>query len=509
MVVSYILRMNAPSKSSALTKAQISKRPTNKRLSLWLSKLPKHTLALNEEVSRKVLNMIRDPDSTAEQLALVIQQDPVLSLKLYLKGYRQLRQRDGNIQGLVHLIGLLGLNQIKEIITQNQKQQTTCDGQRELFAASYFAGHLASRLLPIKHGTRGERFFLPSLLFNAPLWLMWSAAPKIMEYGQTMASRKNMPLEPVCQKSLGFSVHDLLEQTQVFLPLPDSTLKALEIDFHHDMKFWAKAATASPQSVSTWFDEDNQARLKFFSVESGLLLINHFVLAVYLDWNGKHIRRYSRLLARHAGISEEELGEIVSSAATHLQLPNYMKGAFAPLYRYRGLHRELPDTQSTNTATILKQYLQQLRDTHNVRRCLQLSLEALTEGVQAKHCLILTIEQSRIKAPFSYGFEGQNAENLDLDFNDCGQLFKSLLQKPMALSIDSSKLDRIGKQLPKALTHFWQPEPCGVMSLFQNGTPYAIVICDHPQWTEKRQKQFKIIGKELNQSLKQCDLQAI
>jgi hypothetical protein len=500
--------MNAQMQARQNSTTKSQQPNADKRLSLWLSKLPKHTLPLDAVVARKVLSAIRDPDSSAEQLALLIQQDPALSLKLFLKGYRQLRQRQGNIQGLVHLIGLLGLDQIKDIIDQNKKQDSFCDGQRELFAASFFSAHLASHLLPIKHGTRAERFFLPSLLFNAPLWLMWSAAPKIMQYGQTLTSRKKMPLEPVCQKSLGFSVHNLLEQTQVFLPLPETTLKALEIDFHQDMKLWAKASRLSPSAIGAWFEKNTSAKHKFYASETGLMLVNNFVLAVYLDWNGKHIRRFSRLLARHVGTSEEELSEVVANVATHLNLPNFMKGSFAPLYRFRGLHREVPQAKSSDTLAILKQYLQQLKATRNARRCLQLALEALAEGVQAQHCMILTIDNSRIRAPFCFGFGNTGVEDLNLDYYDCGQLFKSLLQKPMALSIDTSQLSRIEKQLPKALTHFWQPRPCGVMSLFQYNQPYAIIICDHQDWNEQRQQHFKAIGKQLNYSLKQCDISA-
>ncbi|MGH1486488.1 MAG: HDOD domain-containing protein [Cellvibrionaceae bacterium] len=480
------------------------KQANGSRLMLWLSKLPKHTLPLNEQVARKVSIEINDPDSTSEKLAKLIQQDPVLCLKLYLKGNRQLKEREGDIQGLVHLIGLLGLDAISTIIKQAKKQKMPCDGQRELFSASLFSAHLANHLLPPKLGTRGERFFLPSLLFNAPLWLMWSAAPKVMQHGQTQVSQKKRPLEPLCKKNLGFSLHSLLEQTQVFLPLPTTTLKALEIDFHHDMAFWAKVKRMPDEELKLWLEKDKTAKQHFYSAEMGLHLINHFVLAIYLDWDGKHIKRWTNILSKYLTIDVDELNAKIAEIATHITLPAYLSGQFSPLYRFRGLHKELPESQSSNNIEIIKQYLQQLRETENIRNCLQLTLEALTEGAQVQHCVILKFSENRLQIPLSYGFDDKGLESLDIDFKDCGQLLQGLLKKPMALSVDSSQLSRIEEQLPPVLTLYWQPRPCGLMSLFHEGKPYAIVLCDHKDWNEQRHQQFKSIGKQLTQTLKQC-----
>ncbi len=481
----------------------------NTRLAMWLSKLPGYTLSLDSHITQKILKEISDPASSTERLAALIEQDPVLCLKLYSKVMRQLKGRESNIQGLIHLIGLLGTQQIKQIIKDSPKDKTAYKGQRELLSASLFAAQLAIRLLPEKHGTRGARFFLPSLLFNAPLWLMWKAAPKLMQQGQVLASEKQQALEALSKKKLGFSLRTLLKSTSQFLSLPELTLKSLAIDLSEHKVFWCKARCINPEQLSEWIQQDKPAKHRLYSPEAGIYLINHYVLAMYLDWNGKHSQRYSTLLARHLNMTEEALHQIIIDVANTIQLPSSIKGQFTPLYRYRGMHKELSEEQANNTAAIIQQYLLQIGASHDSNTCLQLTLEALTEGIKVEHCMIFKITGERLKVPFSYGFvnqgNSQEIASLDIDFKDCGQLLKALLEKPMALSIESAQLPRINQQLPSAITQYWQPRPCGLMSLFHQGKPYAIIACDHHQWNQNKQQQFKTIGKQLLQSLKQCE----
>ncbi|MEO0443584.1 MAG: HDOD domain-containing protein [Pseudomonadota bacterium] len=479
------------------------------RLALWLDKLPKYTLPLNQAIASKTLRTLEDANSTAEQLASLVQQDPVLCLSLFLTAKRQLQARNGDIQGLVHLIGLLGLDQIKHTINRAKKEQKPCQGRRELLAASLFSAHLALYLLPEKHGTRGERFFLPSLLFNAPLWLMWMAAPKLMEKAQVLASKKNRPLEPLCVKALGFSLHDLLDRTPSFLALPTLSVKALAIDFHQDMRLWAKIRQSRPSELASWFEKDKQAKQLFGSAETGLHLINHYVLAIYLDWHGKHIQRWTTLLARHLKIPELDLTHKVADIAARMELPDYLKGDVAPLYRYRAMHRSDAKQQSAadtrGNLNIIRQYLKQLRDTNNLGHCLQLAMEAMKTGAEVEHCFILkVVNKHHLEVPLCYGFTHNQLSSINIAYHDCGQVFKQLLNKPMALSVDKAKVPQIESRLPLALLKYWNPIPCGLMSLFHNGEPYAIVVCDHRDWNQERHKQFIAIGKQLSHTLKQC-----
>ncbi|MFT6387810.1 MAG: hypothetical protein ACJAUP_001182 [Cellvibrionaceae bacterium] len=488
-------------------------------------------MSLNTVLAQKILLEINDEESTADRLAAMIQQEPILCLKLYLKASRQLKQREGSIQGLVHLIGLLGTEQIKQVIRDAPKQKIASAGQQELYSAGIFAAELACQLLPKKHGTRRERFFFPSLLFNAPLWLMWSAAPKLMQYGQLQASKRRQSLKPLCKNTLGFSLESLLEQTQVFLPLPDLTLTALAIDFHKNIRFWKKARRLSFEDTKVWANKDMQAKQQLYSPEAGVSLINHYVLAIYLDWHGKHIKRWEKLLSNHLGISLEALNEAVIETANRLhssvglssetassdEHSVYLFGSCSPLYRYRQLHKAMPADKPTNNSAIIKHYLSQLGTAKQSKQCLRLVMEALSEGVQAEHCIMLKISNKQMRIPLSFGFDSNNfglknkdkkseLHSIHFEMADCGAMFGALLKKPTSIAVDRTQLSGLRSQLPAALTRLWHPQPCGLMSLFHNGQPYAIVICDHKDWNKERHQHFKRIGKQLSCALKQCEI---
>lgn len=478
-------------------------------------------MPLNKTLAQRVLHELKDDDATADSLAELIQKEPALCLKLYLKARRKLNEREGSIQGLVHLIGLLGFNQIEEVVKQAPKQESHSAGQQELFSASLFAAELAATLLPEKHGTRGERFYLPSLLFNAPLWLMWSAAPKIMHHGQSEASEKRKALKPLCEKTLGFSLQSLLNQTQIFLPLPDLSLKALQVDLYNHIDIWHKVRRLNEQEVKDWAESDKELKAILFSPETGLYLINHYVLAIYLDWHGKHIRRWERFLASHLSMEPAVLREKVIDIANHLhekvdsQYPSYLSGRFSPLYRFRQLHKALPSDKISDNQTVLSHYLTQLRETRQSNHCLQLAMEAFREGMHVEHCIILAIDKQELHIPLSFGLTN-NSDNKKIDSKkksptrfslaECGALFNKLLHKPTAIQVDNAQVKRLESQLPIALMRLWKPRPCGLMSLFHQGRPYAIVICDHRQWNKDKQSAFKDIGKQLAQTLKNCTI---
>ncbi len=505
--------MNAPILPSKMTATNTHiVKSENSRLPLWLKKLPNHILAINHRVGKKVLAEIADQNSSAETIAALLQQDPVLCLKLYLYVSRKLQGKDTRIQGLEHLIGLMGTESIKQLIKDapkdSQAKQATSSSQQELYAASFFAAQLASQLLPAKHGTQGKLFFLPAMLLNAPLWLMWLAAPKIMEFVKKTGS--NIPQNPVGIESLfaqklSFPIHDLLEKTHQYLPLPELSLRALTIRIDQNTRFWGKVNYSSMANLLNWVAKDKKAKQGLYAPEVGLYLIGHYALAIYFDNHGKHIKRLGRLAARHLGLSEQEFNQAVTSIASTLELPQEMKGRFSPLYRYRGLHKAISDNKANDKISILKQYLIQLKHSRISDNSLQLALEAFIQGAEVQRSMIFVIKENRLVLKCHAGYKGNALTNLNINFNDCGELFTHLLNQPVVIIADKPKLPRIVQQLPTALAQHWDPRPCGIMSLFSHGEPYAIAICEHNDWSAQRHEHFKLIGKHLLNNLKHCD----
>jgi hypothetical protein len=296
-----------------------------------------------------------------------------------------------------------------------------------------------------------------------------------------------------------------LEQNHTYLPLPELSLKALATRMNVYTDFWGKVNYIPMAQLLPWMAKDKVAKHRLYAPETGLYLLNHYALAIYFDKQGKHIKRLGRLAARHLNLSEHDFNHAVVTIASTLELPQEMKGRFSPLYRYRSLHKELSDDKAYSNTAIIKQYLLKLKQCKVSDDSLQLALEAFIQGAEVQRSMIFVIKDNRLLLKYQAGFTSDALKNLNINFNDAGELFTYLLDQPVTIIVDKLKLPRIEKQLPVALAQYWDPRPCGIMSLFSHGEPFAIVICEHHDWSAQRHEHFKIIGKHLLNNLKHCD----
>jgi hypothetical protein len=481
------------------------------RLAIWLKKLSQNPLPINNALATRILQLLHDESCDSEKLAILIKQDPILCLKLFHCTEKQLNAREGNIQHLVHLIGLIGLNKIEQLLIKSKKRTKNQEGFQEILSASLFAAHLASSLLAAKHHSSGERFFLPTLFFNAPLWLMWVAAPKIMSQGQDRVSRQQQSYIALSVKKLGFRLPDLLTRANEFIYLPDLSLKALAINPTKNINYWAKLRCLNKDKMDAWLTKDKASRIAFYSIETGIYLINQYVTAVYLDWNGKYIQRYSQLLCRHLGIDDVALNTQVIELAININLPNSFQGLLAPINRIRGLHRECDNedfihntspTQSHNPAT-LEQWLHKIRQSDSLETALQSTLDALAKGVGVEHCVIMEVDEKDIHTQNCYGFSTTSPINsFNYGRNQHKNLFNQLIRKPSCVSLSSADISKAIKAIPPQFTENCHIKPCGLLSVFQHDQPKAIIYCDHNDWNPQKHQHFKIIGKSLSQTLK-------
>jgi hypothetical protein len=476
---------------------------SDSRLSIWLKKLPKNPLPINQTVANEVLSLLRDDNCNSPKLASCIQKDPLLCLKLFHGTEKQLNNKEGDIQHLVHLIGLVGMNKIEHVVNNSRKIASTPDGFMEILSASLFAAHLASTLLNKKHNASSDRFFLPCLFFNAPLWLMWVAAPKTMAHGKILASSKPQSYIALSVKKLGFKLPDLLEKADEIVLLPKMTLDALAINPTKKVHFWAKAHLLSDQKIAQWFADDKASRHFFYSVEAGIYLLNQYVIAIYFDWNGKYIQRCATLLCRHLGISDDELNATVIELALKTPLPSQFQGLLAPINRIRGLHRDPVDAfnQTTQSGDI-NAWREKIRQSDNPDTALAITMNALARGVGAEHCVIMAVDDHDIHTQTHYGFsDDDNIKNFHSDWHTEKNLFQQMIAKPCSLSVSSQDLSKVSAKMPTQFTQHCEVKPCGLLSVFHHEKPKALIYCDHNQWDKEKYQHFKAIGKELASTL--------
>lgn len=483
------------------------------RLGLWLNKLPNTSLPINSATANHIARLLDDEHCDSDKLAQRIKQDPILCLKLFHCAKQALAKREGDIQHLVHLIGLIGMNKVEQVISHNPKKNIVPDGFNEILSASIFAAHLSNTLLINKHHGQNDRFFLPTLFFNSPLWLMWIAAPKAMTQGQALASRQQQPYESLCLKKLGFQLSDFQNQVPDVIDLPLLTQQALAIRPTQELRFWARAHHLNDSAFSLWLAQDKLAKQLFYSVEMGIYLLNQYVLAIYLDWNGKHIKRYAHLLSRHLGIEASALHKHMTESALSIRLPTHLKGVFSPICRIKGLHKEdlpastqapspLSHTQHAKKEPSLNKWLVKMRQSKSVNTAYHTTLLALSQGAKVNHCIIMNVDKESIHTHACYGFDDSSRmHSFYYDQHHTSPLFHQLMQKPSCISITANNMQKAMRNIPADFSQLVDMQSCAFISIFSHGQVQAIIYCDHSQWDEKKHHSFKLISKSLSKAL--------
>lgn len=516
---------------------QVDTCQTNSHLALWLKKLPEYELPINATVANQLIELLHDENCDAIKQAKLIKQDPMLCLHLFHYAENALKQRKGSVQHLTHLLGLLGMNSVERSTKSKQHRPRFPQGLQEILAASAFSAHLSNYLLLRKHHGNTDRFYLSTLFFNVPLWLMWVASPKVMNQGQLLASRQNQPHLQLCQQKLGFELNDLFSQIGDIKHLPDATLKALNINPKHRISDWAKFHRYSPAQLADWFVEDREAYRYFNSIEMGIFLLNQYVLAIYLDWSEKHIQRYSRLLCHYLRIQPKSLQTITQHAAKEVAWKDNFTGLLAPANRLKGLHKEPEITESKTAATQtdsktatknpsqkpsqkdsstdsqstienhkisekIKPWIQKIRSASTKEDAYNAAFNALVRGIGAAHCIIMHVDENAIHTHSCYGFQrSADVPSFRYQRGKTNDLFNQLTQKPACIAIDKSSISKAMRNIPSAFTQRCRIQPCGFASVFCKHTPEVLMYCDHPQWSQQKHYHFKVISKVLSHTL--------
>ncbi len=504
--------MNIPAMMANSPQANDKQGHDNTRLDVWLSKLPKAPLFVHRDIAHKMVLLLNDENCDSDKLAQRIKQDPLLCLMLFDCTQQAFAGREGDIQHLAHLTSLIGMNKVEHVITQATKKATIPEGFSEILAASMFAAHLSNTLLINRHHGHDDRFYIPTLLFNAPLWLMWIAAPKAMSQGQRLASRKQQSYPLLCRKKLGFELDDLLNHAQDLATLPTITQHALRISPAKDLRFWATLLRNNDEDINAWFTQDKRAKHYFYSIEMGIYLLNHYVIALYLDWGGKHIQRYSQLLCRHLGIELSTLRSQTMQSALGMRLPHHLKGLYSPISRIKGLHKEETPTEPKTEPNVdtpkpaktpsLNAWLNKMRDSKSVNTAYHTTLQALSQCVGVEHCIIMNVDAQSIHTHACYGFDDSNhIHSFYYEHDHQPHLFHQLIQKPACISIAKHRVNNAARSIPDDFTALVDLQACAFISIFSRNNAKAIIYCDHAIWDEKKHHSFKLIGKSLSKVL--------
>ncbi len=168
-----------------------------------------------------------------------------------------------------------------------------------------------------------------------------------------------------------------------------------------------------------------------------------------------------------------------------------------------GLHREDSEAETRNHHT-LAPWLKKIRQCGTINSALNTTLQALTQGLGAEHCIIMEVADRDIHTQTCYGFQKSSPINrLHIDRKKPHNLFNQLIRQPACLNLSPPAIKKMSGKIPAEFTQHYELQPCGLLSVFHHHKPKALIYCDHQHWDSEKYNNFKKVGQYLSLTLQQ------
>lgn len=537
-----------------LTTEPLAKPPSLKQ---WLAQLENlRELPLLPETPSRVLDAINRPNSTADSVAQVIRQDPVLCLHLFDSANRIVSKSGNEIKHLPHLLSLLGLPNVGQqvrsapVLSKTQAQQNP--GYIEALTQSHLCAEIACRLMPLK-GLSGEEAWFPALLLQAPLWSLWHHEPERMAQRQSLLYQTPQRTTEIDELMLGMPLPTLVGSLLPHWALPHSCrhiwhmeapLTRLSLAHIHRRKT-AALLTRYPQQESTLQSID-------WLLLSCQLAANQFCIS----WFHRHSWRAHKILAYSLHQPLDKVIYLVHQAASHCawlgpqqmhpasrllmhwnqhHLQQQLQPQQAKQQQYQELqHQELQHQKSQTQArpaeqqageqqnppqeatkhssnqVLLQANLTRLNergaDFANLNQLLGVVVNTLSEGVGLKQVTLLTLNRNRdtLQSHFSTGIEPDaplRHLRLPLDEGARQGVIGQLLEQNKSLMITATNRKAALNALPSLLTEQLPGDDIALMPLFHRDHPIGLLLATSPQFTQTDYQRFKRCCQTANKAI--------
>lgn len=414
---------------------------------------------------------------TNSELTAIIKADPLMSWHLYQFAKAQLKNKDTQIQSVNHILNLFGFGAIKQLILDKQPLDVTDKPSLKALTASYYCAHFATELLPEKHGTQGERFFLPTLVYCLLI------------------------TERLHQQELDLTSHDLAkllrmlhEQTppNTTPRLTERTL-ALNLSRHCSCLAKIRKRAYEPDRVNKLLTKHSKDRQVFDDQPAGIYLLAQVMMAYYFDTTGQHKARFIALLSAHLRMLPDDLRLKLAVLSKKYARPTFDLG-LAPHKQYKS---NTANTGALHDPVFFSACMQQLEtnDSFTKVQRIELARTAILRGIGASHCVFMVFNKTMELRTL-----GKGPIECSLKKTELGPLFEHLLKKGNTYRLKREHQVNAMSQLPSAWLSQWQPSPASFSAVISH-KPLGIAYADKPEWNESDHTHFSQICKALNKAL--------
>jgi HD-like signal output (HDOD) protein len=516
-----------------------------------------HTLPLQPGTAEQVLAAIHHPNSSAESVARVVQQDPVLCLKLFASAQRSVGRTGAEIHRLPHLLSLLGLPQVEQQVRAAPTRSHATPGYSEALLQSQLACQIGAGLWSLR-GLAPEESFFPCLLAGAPLWQLWQREPALMEQRRGLLAAAELPATDIDRLTLGTDLQTLLQPLLQHWTLPTLVQQL----WHSDPRQLRQTlGAAHRQQLPRLLQRHPHWE---HGLHSTLWLVLGSQLLARSCAEHDHSRQHQHLLAalanllhqpperlsactRHALLSCTAPHQLLHPAARLLQhydarlaLPHYSLSPPAPVTQIAAAARPEPTLSAppappvaaaalTTTTPVpshppvrdagsrishrsnrvllaanKKRLLERGADFQNLNQLLSVFAETLAEGLglPLSGLLLLYRERTQLRSLFSHSEAATNPlHNLQLPLGGRDSFLARLLQKPAGLVIGADNYQRLGHLLPVPLQPLCRERELALMGLFNGGSPLGMALVSAASLSPEDYTDFKLCCQAANEAI--------
>ncbi len=516
-----------------LTTKPIGKPPSLKQ---WLAQLENlRELPLLPETPARVLDAINRPNSTADSVAQIIRQDPVLCLHLFDSANRIVSKSGNEIKHLPHLLSLLGLpnvgQQVRTAPVLNETQVQQNPGYTEALTQSHLCAEIACRLMPLK-GISADEAWFPALLLQAPLWSLWHHEPERMTQRQVLLNQTPQRAAEIDELTLGMPLATLVASLLPHWALP-----------HSGRHIWHMEAPLTRLSLAHIHRRTTAALLSQYPQQESTLQSTDWLLLncqlaanqFCLSWFHRHSWRAHKLLAFSLHQPLDKIIYLIHQAASHCAwlgpqqlhpasrlLMNWIQPQQVQKQEFQNQphpsqqqDRETPSlpaepTKHSSNQVLLQANLTRLdergADFANLNQLLGVVVNTLSEGVGLKQVTLLTLNRNRdiLQSHFSTGIEPDSPLRhlrLPLDKQTRQGVIGQLLEQNKSLMITSKNRKAALNALPNLLAEQLPEDNIALMPLLHRDHPIGLLLAASPQFTQTDYQLFKRCCQTANKAI--------
>ncbi len=424
---------------------------------------------------------LAQPSVTNNELVAIIKSDPLFCWHLYTSAKAQLKNKDTDIQSVNHMLNLFGFGILRTVPRGKTLFEQSEDKlmQSKMIAVSFFCAHLSAQLFPEKHGTQGERFFLPSLLYSILV------CNTLLE--------KNV--ETLTSHVVDEHLRQLNEETTIN-SLPVLAERTLSLRLFRDCPSLSilRKHCHDPEKINDILEKSDKDRKLFDNQETGIYLLTHTLLTYYFDNHGKYRKRFLALLSAHLRQAPDELDERIKTLSQKIATP-----AFASLKPHQHLAEHLDNqiTEPLADKDFFDVCMMQLsyNESYTKGQRLELARSAIMRGIGAKNCALLIFNSEGELRSI-----GKSTIQCSIPTTQLGNLFGRLIKNPATLYLSQEKLINAFNLLPSPWLKNWEPCVSSFGSIMGK-KPLGIVYADADHWQQGHHRYFGRVCQALNQAL--------